>query len=43
VEAVLKKSEVAHAILTGVALDEMAEKKKLKAGMQMVRAMNNFK
>jgi hypothetical protein len=43
VEAVLKKSEVAHAILTWVALDEMAEKKKLKAGMQMVRAMNNFK
>jgi len=34
VDAVLKKREVAHAILTGVALDELAEKKQLPEPLQ---------
>lgn len=34
VDAVLKKREVAHAILTGVALDELAEKKELPEPLQ---------
>ncbi|MEC9489766.1 MAG: phosphatidylglycerophosphatase A [Halanaerobiales bacterium] len=36
VEAVLKKREVAHAILTGVALDELAEKKMLPEPIQSI-------
>lgn len=36
VEAVLKKREVAHAILTGVALDELAEKKQLPEPIQSI-------
>ena len=36
VEAVLKKREVAHAILTGVALDELAEKKQLPEPIQTI-------
>lgn len=36
VEAVLKKREVAHAILTGVALDELAEKKQLPEPLQSI-------
>ncbi len=38
VEAVLKKREVAHAILTGVALDELAEKKELPEPIQSIIA-----
>ncbi len=34
VDAVLRKREVAHAILTGVALDELAEKKQLPEPLQ---------
>lgn len=36
VEAVLKKREVIHAILTGVALDEIAEKKGLPEPLQEI-------
>lgn len=36
VEAVLKKREVAHAILTGVALDQLAEKKELPEPLQSI-------
>jgi phosphatidylglycerophosphatase A len=36
VDAVLKKREVAHAILTGVALDQLAEKKKLPEPIQSI-------
>ncbi|MBF8436417.1 phosphatidylglycerophosphatase A [Halanaerobiaceae bacterium Z-7014] len=36
VDAVLKKREVAHAILTGVALDELAEKKQLPEPLQSI-------
>ncbi|MFW5790202.1 MAG: phosphatidylglycerophosphatase A [Bacillota bacterium] len=36
VEAVLKKREVAHAILTGVALDELAERKELPEPLQRI-------
>lgn len=36
VDAVLKKREVAHAILTGVALDELAEKKELPEPLQNI-------
>lgn len=36
VEAVLKKREVAHAILTGIALDELAEKEMLPEPIQSI-------
>ena len=36
VESVLKKREVAHAILTGIALDELAEKKLLPEPLQSI-------
>lgn len=36
VESVLKKREVAHAILTGVALDQLAEKKQLPEPIQSI-------
>ena len=36
VDAVLKKREVAHAILTGVALDELAENKQLPQPLQSI-------
>ena len=36
VDAVLKKREVAHAILTGVALDELAERKELPEPIQSI-------
>lgn len=36
VEAVLKKREVAHAILTGIALDELAERKELPEPLQRI-------
>lgn len=36
VDAVLKKREVAHAILTGVALDQLAEKKELPEPIQSI-------
>lgn len=36
VDAVLRKREVAHAILTGVALDELAEKKQLPEPLQNI-------
>ena len=36
VEAVLKKREVAHAILTGVAIDELAEKNELPEPIQSI-------
>ena len=36
VDAVLKKREVAHAILTGVALDELAENKQLPEPLQSI-------
>ena len=42
VDAVLKKREVAHAILTGVALDQLAEKKELPAVMPMEMGLNNL-
>ncbi|ADO77322.1 phosphatidylglycerophosphatase A family protein [Halanaerobium praevalens] len=38
VEAVLQKREVAHAILTGVALDQLAEKKELPEPLQSIIA-----
>jgi phosphatidylglycerophosphatase A len=38
IEAVLNKREVAHAILTGVALDELAEKKLLPEPLQSIVA-----
>ena len=36
VEAVLKKREVAHAVLTGIALDELAENKQLPEPLQSI-------
>lgn len=36
IEAVLKKREIIHAILTGIALDEMAEKKLLPEPLQSI-------
>ncbi|RCW41850.1 phosphatidylglycerophosphatase A [Halanaerobium sp. MA284_MarDTE_T2] len=36
VDAVLKKREVAHAVLTGVALDELAEKRQLPEPIQSI-------
>lgn len=36
VDAVLHKREVAHAVLTGVALDELAEKKQLPQPLQTI-------
>ena len=36
VDAVLQKREVAHAILTGIALDELAEKKELPEPIQSI-------
>ncbi|HHV27909.1 phosphatidylglycerophosphatase A family protein [Anaerosalibacter bizertensis] len=36
VEAVLKKREIIHAILTGIALDELAEKKLLPEPLQSI-------
>jgi phosphatidylglycerophosphatase A len=36
VESVLKKREVAHAVLTGIALDELAEKKQLPEPLQSI-------
>ena len=36
VDAVLKKREVAHAILTGIALDQLAEKKELPEPIQSI-------
>jgi len=36
VDAVLKKREVAHAVLTGVALDQLAEKKELPEPLQSI-------
>jgi len=36
VDSVLKKREVAHAILTGVAIDELAEQKKLPEPIQSI-------
>ena len=36
VKAVLKKREVAHAVLTGVALDQLAEQKKLPEPLQSI-------
>lgn len=38
VDAVLNKREVAHAVLTGVALDELAEKKQLPEPLQSIVA-----
>lgn len=38
VKAVLEKREVAHAILTGVALDQLAEEKKLPEPLQSIIA-----
>jgi phosphatidylglycerophosphatase A len=42
VEAVLKKREVQHAILTGVALDVLAEEKKLPEPLQSIVASDDF-
>ncbi|MDP3385776.1 MAG: phosphatidylglycerophosphatase A, partial [Eubacteriales bacterium] len=36
VKAVLKKREVAHAVLTGIALDQLAEEKKLPEPLQSI-------
>lgn len=38
IEAVLKKREIIHAILTGIALDELAEKKLLPEPLQSIVA-----
>ena len=38
IKAVLRKREIAHAILTGIALDEMAEKKLLPEPLQSIVA-----
>jgi len=38
IEAVLKKREIVHAILTGIALDELAEKKLLPEPLQSIVA-----
>lgn len=42
VEAVLKKREVQHAVLTGVALDVLAEEKKLPEPLQSIVAEDDF-
>ncbi|HYG58250.1 MAG TPA: phosphatidylglycerophosphatase A [Symbiobacteriaceae bacterium] len=42
VENVLKKREVQHAILTGVALDVLAEEKKLPEPLQSIIASDDF-
>lgn len=42
VEAVIKKREVQHAILTGVALDQLAEEKKLPEPLQTIVASDDF-
>ncbi len=42
VEAVLQKREVQHAILTGVALDVLAEEKKLPEPLQSIVAEDDF-
>ncbi|HEY3364053.1 MAG TPA: phosphatidylglycerophosphatase A [Symbiobacteriaceae bacterium] len=42
VEAVIKKREVQHAILTGVALDVLAEEKKLPEPLQTIVATDDF-
>lgn len=42
VEAVIKKREVQHAILTGVALDILAEEKKLPEPLQSIVAQDDF-
>jgi phosphatidylglycerophosphatase A len=42
VEAVLQKREVQHAILTGVALDVLAEQKKLPEPLQSIVADDDF-
>jgi phosphatidylglycerophosphatase A len=42
VEAVLKKREVQHAVLTGVALDVLAEEKKLPEPLQSIVATDDF-
>ncbi|MGE5674286.1 MAG: phosphatidylglycerophosphatase A [Mycobacterium leprae] len=42
VEAVIKKREVQHAILTGITLDIMAEEKKLPEPLQTIVATDDF-
>ncbi|MFZ5826713.1 MAG: phosphatidylglycerophosphatase A [Bacillota bacterium] len=42
VEAVIKKREVQHAILTGVALDVLAEQQKLPEPLQSIVAKDDF-
>jgi phosphatidylglycerophosphatase A len=42
VEAVLKKREVQHAVLTGVALDMLAEEHKLPEPLQSIVATDDF-
>lgn len=42
VEAVIKKREVQHAILTGVALDVLAEEKRLPEPLQSIVAEDDF-
>jgi phosphatidylglycerophosphatase A len=42
VEAVIRKREVQHAILTGVALDMLAEQKKLPEPLQTIVAEDDF-
>jgi phosphatidylglycerophosphatase A len=42
VEAVIKKREVQHAILTGVALDVLAEEQKLPEPLQSIVAKDDF-
>lgn len=42
VEAVIKKREVQHAILTGVALDVLAEEKRLPEPLQTIVAEDDF-
>lgn len=42
VEAVISKREVQHAILTGVALDMLAEQKKLPEPLQSIVARDDF-
>ena len=41
IKAVLRKREIAHAILTGVALDELAEKKLLSEPLQSIVATDD--
>lgn len=42
VDAVLKKREVQHAILTGIAVDMLAEEKKLPEPLQSIVAKDDF-